>query len=85
MRSRAPEWRAPLQPLARSGRRRALAMHDQLTVAVAFLPGEVVMVLEVELHLSPKVGGDVPMNQRMIGGGVPAHQFHRGPVFPALG
>src|SRR5437870_3730741 len=44
---------------------------------VALLPGEVVMVLHIEHHLSAKMLRDALMNARMIGCRVAAHQLHR--------
>ena len=48
---------------------------------MALLPREVVVVLHVEQHVKPEVPGNVLMDERMIRGGVTAHQFHRRPVF----
>ena len=51
---------------------------------VPLLPGEVVMVFQVQQHLGPEIGGDVLVDERMVRGGVTAHQLHRRPVFLAF-
>ena len=51
---------------------------------VRFFPGEVVVIFEVEQNLSAEILGDVLMNKCVVGGGVFAHEFHRGPIFLAF-
>ena len=65
-------------------------MHDHLALDsvddVSLFPREVVMVLQVQQHLRPKVPGDVFVNARMVRRRVASHQFHRRPVLlPFLG
>ena len=66
-------------------RRRAFAVDDDVASAVAFLPREVVMVFDVQQHACAEMPRDVFVDEEVIRGGVFAHQFHRRPVFPAVG
>ncbi len=47
---------------------------------VRLLPGEVVVVLDVEEHLGAEPAGDVAVDDGVVGGGVAAHEVHRLPV-----
>ena len=60
-------------------------MHDHFGLRsvrqpMPLAPREVVMVLDVEQHLDAERLRDVRVNQRVIGGGIPAHQLHGRPV-----
>ena len=65
----------------------AFAMDNDITVdagdAVAFFPGEVVVVFDVQQNLEVQVAGDMPMDEGMIGGRVTPHQFHGRPILEA--
>ncbi len=67
----------------------AFAVDDEVAGSavdeVAFPPGEVVVVFDVEEDLEAKVAGDVVVDEGVIGGGVASHEFHGGPVFLAVG
>ena len=52
---------------------------------VAFLPGEVVMIFEIEKHLRTEVRGEMFMDKGVVCRGVASHEVHRGPVFLAVG
>jgi hypothetical protein len=62
-------------------------MHDDLALRavhdVRFLPGKVVMVLDVEHDMRADLLRDVLVNERVVRRGVAAHEVHRGPVFLA--
>ena len=48
---------------------------------VLLLPGEVVVVFNIEDHFRTEIPHDLAVDHSMIGGGIAAHQVHRLPVF----
>jgi hypothetical protein len=48
-----------------------------------FFPGEVVMVLDAEEEFRPQPSADGVVDAGVVGVGVAAHEFHRGPVLGA--
>ncbi len=61
-------------------------MDDHLLAVVNFLPGEVVVVLDVQDHARAQASRDVAMDECVIRRRVLSHQLHRGPVLaPRLG
>ena len=62
----------------------ALAMHDEFFAVVPLFPGEVVVVLDIEQDLRAEVLRDMPVDQRMIGRRLRAHELHGRPILPPL-
>lgn len=59
-------------------------MDDALHAKVLFFPSEVMVVFNIEDHFCAQVFCDMAMNQRGIGSGIFAHEFHCRPVFAAI-
>ena len=51
---------------------------------VFFLPGKIVMILQIKQHLCAKVFSDVPVNARVVCRRVLPHQFHGFPILLAF-
>lgn len=63
--------------------RRALSVHDHLAAVVLFLPGEVMVVLDIGHHLGAQRLDDLAVHDRMVRRGVLTHQAHRRPILLA--
>lgn len=63
--------------------RGSFAVDNHFFPVVRLLPGEIVMVLDVDRDLHAEIRRNVFMDTSVIGGGVLAHEFHGGPVFLA--
>src|SRR5438105_2632218 len=59
-------------------------MNDHLDAIVDFFPGEVVMVLDLKDGGGAQMGGDLLVNDIMIGFGEIAHEVHGVPIFAPL-
>lgn len=61
------------------------AVDDDFATVMGFLPGEVVVIFDVEEDVGTNFFGDVSVDDVVVGGGVATHKVHGGPVFLSVG